>query len=165
MADVGAVLANFDPEHADDYRTNAQAYAQELTEVDEYCRQQIATIPESSRVLVTAHDAFGYFSDAYGIEVHGLKGISSEDEIDLAHQEALRDMLVERKIPAVFVESSIAPRSIDALIESCASAGHDLKKGGELYADVLAPAGEPGETYAGMLRHNVDTIVNALKGE
>lgn len=165
VADVAEVLAKFDKEHAEQYRSNAEAYAQELAGVDQYCREQIAKVPEASRVLVTAHDAFGYFSDAYGIEVHGLKGISSEDEIDLAHQESLRDMLVERKIPAVFVESSIAPRSIDALIESCASAGHELKKGGELYADVLAPPGEPGDTYAGMMRHNADTIVNALSGE
>ena len=163
--DAAAALADFDPEHADDYRANAAEYEKELVELDKYVRAAVATIPEQRRMLVTAHDAFGYFGASYGIEVHGLKGVSSEDEIDLAHHEQLQELLVGRKIPAVFVESSIAPRSIESLIETCRAAGHEVSLGGELYADVLAEKGEPGETYAGMIRHNVDTIVAALNGQ
>ena len=157
------MLATFDPKHADDYRGNAAKYVAELKELDAYCRTEIAKIPEDRRVLVTAHDAFGYFGKAYGLEVFGLKGISTEDEIDLAHQEEIQKMLVERKIPAVFVESAVAPRTVRALVEPCKAAGHDLKvPKEELYADALGPAGSEDNTYEGMIRHNVRTIVEAL---
>ncbi|TWU22844.1 metal ABC transporter solute-binding protein, Zn/Mn family [Bythopirellula polymerisocia] len=161
--DVAEMLAEFDPTHAEDYRANAAEYAAELRELDSYCRTEIAQIPADRRVLVTAHDAFGYFGKAYGLEVFGLKGISTEDEIDLAHQEEIQKMLVERKVPAVFVESAVAPRTVRALVEPCKAAGHDLKvPEEELYADALGPAGTEDSTYAGMIRHNVLTIVNAL---
>jgi manganese/zinc/iron transport system substrate-binding protein len=161
--DVSDMLAEFDPKHADDYRHNVEAYRGELADLDKFCREQIATIPKQRRVLVTAHDAFGYFGRAYDIEVHGLKGISTEEEKDLRHQEKIQKMIVERKIPAVFVESAVAPKTIEALVEPCQAMGWDLKIGGNLYADALGPAGTPDETYAGMLRHNVETIVAALK--
>lgn len=161
--DVAEMLAKFDPAHAANYRENASEYKAELAELDEFCKTEIAKIPEKQRVLVTAHDAFGYFGKAYGLEVFGLKGISTEDEIDLAHQEEIQKMLVERKIPAVFVESAIAPRTVQALVEPCHAAGHDLKvPKEELYADALGPAGTDDSTYSGMIRHNVKTIVDAL---
>lgn len=161
--DVANMLAELDPPHAADYRKNAEAYGKELAELDEFCKKEIGKIPEDKRVLVTAHDAFGYFGKAYGLEVHGLKGISTEDEIDIAHQENIQKMLVERKIPAVFVESAIAPRTIQALVEPCRAAGHELYvPDAELYADALGPADSPDSTYAGMIRHNVTTIVDAL---
>ncbi len=162
-ADVAEMLATFDPAHAAVYRANAAEYGEELRELDAYCRTEIAKIPADRRVLVTAHDAFGYFGKAYGLEVFGLKGISTEDEIDLAHQEEIQKMLVERKIPAVFVESAVAPRTVRALVEPCRAAGHDLKvPEEELYADALGPAGSEDSTYVGMIRHNVRTIVDAL---
>ena len=165
VTDVADMLAEFDAAHADDYRRNAQEYRAELKELDVFCRDQLSKIPKERRVLVTAHDAFGYFGVAYGLEVFGLKGISTEEEKDLKHQEAIQQMIVERKIPAVFVESAVAPRTVQALVEPVKAAGHDLKIGGELYADALGPAGTDDETYAGMIRHNVRTIVKALGGE
>lgn len=163
--DVANMLSKFDPKHAEEYQQNAQAYIEELKQVHEFAKTEIAKIPEDHRVLVTAHDAFGYFGKAYGLEVHGLKGISSEEEKDLAHQEKIQAMLIERQIPAVFVESAIAPRTVEALVEPCRDAGLDLQIGGELYADALGPAGTEESTYTGMIRHNVRTIVDALSAQ
>jgi manganese/zinc/iron transport system substrate-binding protein len=161
--DVADMLAKYDSAHAEDYRKNAAAYREELTEVDVFCKTEIAKIPQEQRVLVTAHDAFGYFGKAYGLEVFGLKGISTEEEINLAHQEQIQKMLIDRKIPAVFVESAVAPRTVEALVEPCRAAGHDLQvPKEELYADALGPADTDDSTYAGMIRHNVNTIVAAL---
>lgn len=162
VTDAAAMLAEFDPQHADDYRTNAEAYRAELAELDTFCRDELAAIPADRRVLVTAHDAFGYFGKAYDLEVHGLKGISTEEEKDLGRQEEILDMIIERKIPAVFVESAVAPKTVEALVEPCRARGWDLKIGGELYADALGPAGTDDATYAGMIRHNVRTIAEAL---
>jgi manganese/zinc/iron transport system substrate-binding protein len=158
VKDAAEMLAEFDPPHADDYRKNAEAYRQELAELDKFCREHLAPIPKERRVLVTAHDAFGYFGKAYDIEVVGLKGISTEEEKDLARQEEIRRMLIERKVPAVFVESAVPRRTVEALVENL-----DVKIGGELYADALGPADTDDATYAGMLRHNVQTIAEALK--
>jgi manganese/zinc/iron transport system substrate-binding protein len=162
VEEVAARLAEFDPPHAADYRKNAEAYRRELQELDTFCRDALATIPKERRVLVTAHDAFGYFGATYDIEVFGLKGISTEEEKDLAHQEEIQQMLIERKVPAVFVETAVAPRTIESLVEPCRAAGHDLKIGGELYADALGPADSDDATYGGMIRHNVQAIAEAL---
>lgn len=156
--DVGEILAEFDPAHQDDYRKNAQAYRDELTALDAECRDALAAIPKERRMLVTAHDAFGYFGKAYDVEVVGLKGISTDEEKDLARQEEIRAMLVERKVPAVFVESAVPRRTVESLVE-----GLDVKIGGELYADAMGPAGTADADYAGMLRHNVEAIVEALR--
>jgi len=160
--EVAARLAEFDPPHAADYRKNAEAYQSELKDLHSFCRDALAAIPKDRRVLVTAHDAFGYFGAAYNIEVFGLKGISTEEEKDLAHQEQIQAMLIERKVPAVFVETAVAPRTIESLVEPCRAAGHELKIGGELYADALGPADSDDATYAAMIRHNVHAIADAL---
>ena len=160
--DVAALLGEFDPKHAKEYDDNARAYMKELMELHEYCKSEITKIPKQARIMITAHDAFGYFGAAYGLEVEGLKGISSEEEKDLAHQDEIQDMIVERKIPAVFVESAIAHRTVDSLIETCRAAGWEVVNGGELYADALGEAGSEASTYTGMIRHNVQTIVEAL---
>jgi manganese/zinc/iron transport system substrate-binding protein len=164
VQDMAEALATFDSAHADDYRRNARTYVNELIELGDYCRSAIAGIPEDRRILVTAHDAFGYFGAAYSLEVYGLKGISTDEEKDVQHQEELQAMIIERKVPAVFVESAVSHRTVEALIEPCRAAGHDLKLGGELYADALGPAGSPDSTYTGMIRHNVRTIAAALGG-
>jgi manganese/zinc/iron transport system substrate-binding protein len=164
--DVSEALAKLDPPHADYYRENANVYRAELAELDQYCRVEIAKIPTKQRLLVTAHDAFGYFGKAYGLEVLALKGISTDEEIDLAHQEEVQKILVERKVPAVFVESAVAPRTVQALVEPCRAAGHDLQvPEQELYADALGPTDTDDSTYAGMIRHNVKTVVDALSRE
>ncbi len=151
------------PAYADEFDANASAYLAKMDELHAYAKEQIATIPQETRVLVTAHDAFGYFGRAYGIEVLGLQGISTASEYGLQDVDKLVDVLVSRKIRAVFVESSISPKSIEALVAGAQSRGHDLKIGGQLFSDAMGAADTPEGTYLGMVRHNVDTIVGALK--
>jgi manganese/zinc/iron transport system substrate-binding protein len=161
---VTSVLCELDPAHKEDYIRNGEAYRQQLRDVDQYAGQQLAKIPESQRALVTAHDAFGYFSIAYGLESMPLGGISTEDQVGLGRMDEVIQYLVDHRIRAVFVESAVAPRIVEALIEPCRKAGHEVHIGGELYADALGPANLGTDTYVGMLRANVDTIVAALTG-
>ncbi|WP_372636948.1 metal ABC transporter solute-binding protein, Zn/Mn family [Cohnella sp.] len=156
-------LIENDPAHEAEYRERTDAYLAKLEELDRYAREQIATIPEQGRVMVTAHDAFGYFGNAYAIEVVGLQGISTAAEYGSKDVTALRDMLVERGIKAVFVESSVPKKSIEAVIEGAKKLGHEVKIGGELFSDAMGESGTEEGTYIGMVRHNVDTIVGALK--
>jgi len=156
-------LAELDPAHASSYEANAETYLKELEALDAYAREEIGAIPERQRVLVTAHDAFGYFGRAYGIEVRGLQGISTAAEAGSKDVTDLRDELIERGIKAVFVESSVSSRAITAVIEGAKTLGHDIREGGMLYSDAMGEAGTEEGTYVGMVRHNVDTIVAALK--
>lgn len=156
-------LVELDPTHAEAYRANAKQYGDELDALHAWCQQRIATIPRASAVLVTAHDAFGYFGRAYGIEVHGLQGISTADEADLATVKHLVDLLCDRRIKAVFFESSVPAKTVQSLIEGCAARGHQVVLGGELFSDALGTAGTPESTYVGVVRHNVNTLVAALK--
>lgn len=157
-------LCEFDPEGADLYRENATRYLRELEDLHAECQEKLGGIPEANRVMVTAHDAFAYFSRAYGLESVGLKGISTEDEVDLGQMKAVADMLVARKAPCVFVESAVSPQIVESLVETCRQRGHEVRIGGELYADALGPKGSGAETYAGMIRANVATISEGLGG-
>ncbi|MBO2520422.1 MAG: manganese transporter [Firmicutes bacterium] len=156
-------LIQVDPEGEAVYRANAEAYLAELDELDAYIRRKVAELPAQSRVLVTAHDAFGYFGRAYGIEVVGLQGISTDTEVGLRDIQNLVAFLIERRIRAVFVESSVPRRALEAVIQGAASRGHTVAIGGELFSDALGEPGTPEGTYAGMMRYNIDTIVAALK--
>jgi manganese/zinc/iron transport system substrate-binding protein len=160
---VRDVLVQFDPPHAKDYQQNAEEYRAELEELDAYAKTQLATIPEEQRVLVTAHDAFRYFGRAYGIEVRGIQGISTESEAGVREINELVRFIADRKIKAVFVETSVSERNIQALVEGSHAHGHDVEMGGELYSDAMGEDGSPEGTYVGMVRHNVDTITSALK--
>lgn len=156
-------LSKLDPANKEAYAANAAAYLKELEAVDIYAREQLAAIPTGQRVLVTAHDAFGYFGRAYQVEVMGLQGISTAAEYGLSDVQALVDLLVQRKIKAVFVESSVPKRSIEALVQGAQAKGHTVAIGGELFSDAMGAGGTPEGSYIGMVRHNVDTIVKALK--
>lgn len=156
-------LVEKDAAHADYYKDNAAAYIKELEDLDAYAKEQIATIPEASRILVTAHDAFGYFGEAYGLTVTGLQGMNTMSEYGSKDVSKLRDYLVEKKIKAVFIESSVPKKSIESVIEGARQLGHEVKIGGELYSDAMGDAGTEEGTYIGMVKHNVDTIVAALK--
>jgi manganese/zinc/iron transport system substrate-binding protein len=161
---TAAVLAEFDPAHRSDYEANRDAYLKQLDEADEYARQQLASIQDEQRALVTAHDAFNYFCQAYGLESKPLKGVSTEEEVTIGRMEEVVAFLVDRKIKAVFVESATAPQLIKALIEPCREQGHEVHiPDRELYADALGPAGSGADSYLGMIKANVDTIVTALK--
>lgn len=152
-----------DAAHAADYTAQAAAYLKELDALEVYAKEQLGAIPANRRVLITAHDAFGYFGRAYGLEVLGLQGISTAAEYGLQDVDRLVSLIVSRKIPAVFIESSVSPRSVEALIAGAKAQGHDVKLGGELHSDALGEAGGPAGTYLGMFRSNVDTIAKALK--
>jgi len=158
-------LSGYDPDNTQEYSERAGVYLEELEKLDEYARDSLASIPEGQRVLVTAHDAFGYMSRAYGIEVRGIQGLSTESEAGVRDIEDLVAFLVERKIPAVFVESSVSDRNVRALLEGARAKGHELVIGGELFSDAMGEAGTYEGTYIGMIDHNVTTITRALGGE
>lgn len=148
-----------------DFEANAADQKAEIEKLAAYAETVLATVPEKSRVLVTAHDAFNYFGRAYGYEVVGIQGISTESEAGLDRIETLVDMLVERDIKAVFVESSVSERNIRALTEGAAARGHEVAIGGTLYSDAMGQPGTYEGTYIGMIDHNVTTITRALGGE
>lgn len=156
-------LGELDPQHKSEYDANAQAYIDELTQLDDENRAKLAEIPKPQRVLVTAHDAFGYFCKTYDIESMPLGGVTTEEEVSIGRMDEVINFIVERKIKAVFVESAVAPRIVEALVEPCRKKGHEVAIGGELYADALGAAGSPDATYVGMIRANVETIVKALR--
>jgi manganese/zinc/iron transport system substrate-binding protein len=160
---VEQLLVGLDPAHQDDYRKNAKAYRDELAELHQWCTTEIGSIPRDRRVLITAHDAFEYFGRAYDIEVRGIQGISTENEAGVKEINDLVDLIVKRGIKAVFVESSVSERNIKALVEGCKARNHEVKIGGELYSDAMGEANTPDGTYPGMIRHNVKTIVDALR--
>lgn len=151
-----------DPEHATAYEANAAAYLEELAELHRYVAERAATLPEERRVLVTAHDAFNYFGRAYGFEVRGLQGISTEAEASTADVQQLATFIAERRIPAIFVESSVPQRNVEAVQAAVRAQGFDVTIGGQLFSDAMGNPGTPEGTYTGMVRHNIDTIVAAL---
>lgn len=160
---VAAELKKEYPAKAELIDNNLAAYRQKLDVLDKYARQQVRSIPEDQRVMVTAHDAFKYFGRAYGMEVKGLQGISTTAEYGLQDVSRLVNEITERQIKAIFVESSVPKKSIEAVIEGCQSRGHNVKLGGELYSDAMGAAGTSEGTYLGMVRYNVNTITEALK--
>ena len=163
-AEIRDALAEVDPENAAFYLASAESFLTELDTVSAYAREALASVPEDSRVLLTAHDAFNYFGQAYGFEVLGIQGISTESEAGLVRIAELVDLLVARNIRAVFVESSVSDRNIRALIEGAAARGHEVRIGGELFSDAMGEPGSYEGTYIGMIDHNVTIITRSLGG-
>jgi manganese/zinc/iron transport system substrate-binding protein len=159
---VAAALITLEPARTAEFTDNAATYRDEITALDAYARDVLAQVPESARVLVTAHDAFQYFGRAYGFEVEGLQGISTESEAGLSRIGDLVDMLVARNIGAVFVESSVPDRAMRALVEGAAARGHTVTIGGELFSDAMGVEGTYEGTYPGMIDHNITVIARAL---
>lgn len=157
-------LSEVSPENSAAFAANADAYLSELDALAVYAKGVLASVPEDRRVLVTAHDAFNYFGRAYGFEVIGVQGISTESEAGLNRVTELVNLLVDREIGAVFVESSVSDRSVRALIEGAASRGQDVGIGGQLFSDAMGQPGTYEGTYIGMIDHNVTTIASALGG-
>lgn len=160
---VTTELGDIDPSHADVYQSRNEAYQKSLDDLKSYVEERVEEIPESSRYLVTAHDAFQYFANEFGFEVVSVQGLNTNTEAGTGDISRLADFIAEHNIKSVFVESSVSSRNIDALIEAAASRGHTLEKGGELYSDALGDAEDGADTYIGMYKANIDTIVNALK--
>jgi manganese/zinc/iron transport system substrate-binding protein len=160
---ITKVLQEQDSAHAAFYETNSKIYLTKLDSLHEAVKHSLSVIPASQRVLITAHDAFGYFGDAYNIEVRGLQGISTLSEFGLKDVTLLVDFIIERKIKAIFVETSVSQRSIEAILEGCREKGWNVSIGGSLYSDAMGEKNTPEGTYIGMVSANVNKIVNALK--
>lgn len=162
---VGEQMATLQPENAAYYRANAAAYADKLQALHDYGTVAMQTLPEDRRILVTAHDAFSYFGRAYGVKVLAVQGISTEAEAGLRDINALIDKIVTNNIPAIFFESSVSPKTIQALLEGTRARGKSIRIGGELYSDAMGPEGTYEGTYIGMMDHNLTTVVRALGGD
>jgi manganese/zinc/iron transport system substrate-binding protein len=163
VTNVGEALMDEDNANANIYRQNLEEYLQQLDTLHDYVKEQISTIPKQQRVLITAHDAFGYFGRAYDIEVRGLQGISTLSEPGVRDIKELVDYIIEKEIKAVFVETSVSERAIKAVVEGARQRGFDLKIGGNLFSDAMGQRGTPKGTYIGMVKANVETIVEALR--
>lgn len=157
-------LAEFDPLHADEYHHRAATYQSRLRDLDAYIRRVIDSIPAEHRVLVTAHDAFGYFGRAYGLEVHSIQGVSTESEAGVQDIVRLVDFLVARRLPALFVETSVNSKNVQAVVEGCAARGVQVRVGESLFSDAMGPEGDYTGTYIGMMDTNASRIARALGG-
>lgn len=162
---IVTTLSEARPECAAHIADNADSYAAEMAALHEWIKGSIATIPESQRILVTAHDAFNYYGRAYGIEVAGIQGVSTETETGVADIRAMTDVVVERGVPAIFIESTINPRTVQAVIDAAERRGQAVSIGGQLYSDAMGEDGTVDGTYLGMLYSNTRHIVEALDGE
>jgi manganese/zinc/iron transport system substrate-binding protein len=158
-------LIALDPEHEAIYLANAERYLQELHELEAYVQEQVSRVPAEQRLLVTAHDAFNYFGRGYGFEVHAPQGISTESEAGVDDIRQTIELVVSRNIPAIFVETSVPPDVVEAIVAGARSRGHDVVIGGELFSDAMGAAGTPEGTYIGMIRHNINTIVEPYNHE
>lgn len=162
---VKETLVETDPANGSEYEANAQAYLAQLEELHQYVLSRAQEVPAEKRIIITAHDAFNYFGRAYGFEVRGLQGISTEAQAGTADVQELARFIVEKQIPAIFVESSVPQRNVEAVQAAVQAQGFDVQIGGSLFSDAMGSEGTPEGTYIGMVRHNIDTIVSALKGE
>jgi manganese/zinc/iron transport system substrate-binding protein len=158
-------LVELDPTSAALYESNAKAYLGELANLHQYVLDQANTVPAEQRILITAHDAFNYFGRAYGFQVRGLQGISTEAQAGTADVQSLANFIVERQIPAIFVESSVPQRNVEAVQAAVNAKGFEVRIGGSLFSDAMGSADTLEGTYVGMVRHNIDTIVTALTGD
>ncbi len=161
---VAQTLSTFDPENSQNYSSNAEQYIEKLQTLDSYAKESIASIPESKCVLITAHDAFKYMGRATGLTVRGIQGISTESEAGVRDLEELIDFVVEKEIPAIFVETSVSDKNVKALVEGSNARNHSLQIGGTLFSDAMGKKGTYEGTYIGMIDHNVTTITQALGG-
>ena len=161
--EVAKGLKKLDKKHSKEFDANLESYLSELKELNNYIVKRVSEIPEDKRILITAHDAFNYFAKAYGFKVKGLQGISTSAEAGTSNVRQLSDFIVEHQIKAVFIETSIPKKNMEALQEAVEAKNFQVKIGGELYSDSLGDPDTSAGTYIGTFKHNIDTIVDALK--
>ncbi len=162
---LAEALGQLDSTRAEYFFTNASNYTVELMKLDRYVRERVSEIPSEKRLLITSHDAFGYFGKAYDIEVYGLQGLSTVLEVGTRDVQDLAELVVQRRIPAMFVESSVSTKGIEAVQEAVRSRGLEVRIGGTLYGDALGGEATPASSYLGMVRHNIETIVEGLTNQ
>ncbi|MCB9030727.1 MAG: zinc ABC transporter substrate-binding protein [Deltaproteobacteria bacterium] len=155
-------LVEYDRDNTEQYTENLKIYSEQLLKLSHYAENALNSVPEKSRVLITAHDAFNYFGRRFNFDVRGIQGISTESEAGVKDIEQLVKLIVERNIKAVFIESTVSQKNINALIEGSKAAGHSVKIGGQLFSDAMGIEGTYEGTYIGMIDHNVTTIARAL---
>lgn len=160
---IGDRLVKEYPEFKEDFEANEATYLKELDELKNYAQDRVSEVPDNQRILVTAHDAFNYFGTSLGFDVRGLQGLSTDSEYGVKDVQEMVDFLVANNIKAIFVESSVSDKAMNAVIEGAKQKGHDVEIGGELFSDAMGAEGTEEGTYLGMYKHNVDTIVEALK--
>jgi len=160
---ISQSLIGIDSLNADYYSNQTDRYIARLDSLEKYVTYRLNEIPPNQRILITAHDAFGYFENAYDIQVEAIQGISTVADFGLRDIANLIDLILENKIKAIFVETSVSDKSINALITGCKEKGHKVEVGGYLYSDAMGDFGTEEGTYVGMFAHNVNTIVEALK--
>lgn len=160
---IGEELSIINDSLREVFLSNSSAYANELNKLDSLARGKLESIDSTKRVLITAHDAFGYFGRAYNIEVKGLQGISTVSEYGLKDITDLVNFIVEKQINAVFIESSVSEKSLEAVVEGCLAKGHEVKIGGKLFSDAMGESGTSEGTYIGMVEHNINTILAGLQ--
>jgi len=162
---IAQTLIDNDPTHADEYRANADEYKSQIADLHTYAERVLSTVPESQRILITAHDAFNYFGRRYNYQVVGIQGISTESEAGVRDIERLVDLLVDNKIKAVFIETTVSERNINALIAGARARNHEVIIGGALFSDAMGQADTYEGTYIGMIDHNITIIARALGGD
>ncbi|MCC7426184.1 MAG: zinc ABC transporter substrate-binding protein [Alphaproteobacteria bacterium] len=162
---IADTLAEADPPGREEYARGLADIQARIAALDAYAERALASIPDRQRVLITAHDAFHYFARRYGLRVEGIQGLSTESEAGVRRIEDLVALLVERRIPAVFVESSVPERNVRALVDGAAARGHRVAIGGTLFSDAMGAPGSYEGTYIGMIDHNVTAITRALGGQ
>lgn len=163
VQEITKSLIKTDSANSSYYTQNSESYLMKLDSLDQFVKSRINEIPEERRILITAHDAFGYFGDAYGIRVEGLQGISTVADFGLKDIANIIDIIIANNIKAIFVETSVSEKSINAVVTGCREKGHDVSIGGYLYSDAMGELGTVEGTYIGMFEKNVNTIVEALK--
>ena len=160
---AAAELGKIDPDNKGFYKKNAETYVSKLKNLHQENLELVNSLPVEKRILVTAHDAFNYFGKLYNFNVVGLQGLSTATEAGVKDVQNLANFIIEKNVKAIFVESSVPKRTIEALQASVKSKGHEVIIGGELFSDALGSANTPEATYVGMYKHNLSTIINALK--
>ena len=159
---IGEKIIELDPENRDYYEENTEKYLKELEELHAYTKSRAGELSEEKRILITAHDAFNYFGLAYDFEVRGLQGLSTATEAGTADVRNLADFIADKEIPAIFIESSVPAKNMEALKNAVDSRGFTVEIGGELFSDSLGNPGTEEGTYVGTVKHNINTIVDGL---
>lgn len=160
---ISQALIEMDSSNSNYFQKNTRSYLSKLDSLDQFVKRRINEVPPEQRILVTAHDAFGYFGKAYNMRVEAVQGMSTVSDFGLKDIANLIDLIIENNIKAIFVETSVSDKSINAVITGCREKGHEVKIGGKLYSDAMGEFGTEEGTYIGMFRKNVNTIVEALK--
>ena len=145
------------------YEKNFESYVSEIEKADDWIADQLESVPEDQRILITSHDAFSYFGRRYGLEVRGIQGISTNSEVGLKDISDMVDFVIEREIPSIFVETSTSDKTAQSIVDGCKDKGYKLRLDGPLFSDALGEPDSEGGTYIGMIRKNVKVIVEGLK--